>query len=168
MNKNVLNEIILKMVRFSERNLHDIEHFLKVHAYARLIGEMETENEHSRMLLETAAVLHDIACPLCREKYGSARGELQEREGMPMCRDFLKEFELDSEFVDQVAWLVGHHHTIMENMSLEHRILLEADLLVNAKESGYPTELLSQEAARIIKTNTGKMLLHSIYDIKER
>ena len=32
------------------------------------------------IILEIAAIVHDIACPLCREKYGRADGYLQEQE----------------------------------------------------------------------------------------
>lgn len=34
-------ELTIKMVEYSQGNLHDIEHFLKVWAYARTIGQQE-------------------------------------------------------------------------------------------------------------------------------
>ena len=34
-------QMIQKMIGFYEGNVHDIEHFLKVHSYARLIGALE-------------------------------------------------------------------------------------------------------------------------------
>ena len=42
-----VNEIIEKMIVYSDGNKHDIAHFLKVYTYARMIGEMENlpENE---------------------------------------------------------------------------------------------------------------------------
>lgn len=164
---SLINRIIKKMIYTSQGNRHDIEHFLKVHSYARLIGESEIADFKSREILELAAILHDIACPLCREKYGSAKGVLQEIEGMPLCREFLAEFQLDNDVVEKVVWLVGHHHTVEENLSVEHRILLEADLLVNASESEYTNERLCLEAAQVFRTKTGTELLRSIYMIKE-
>lgn len=40
--------------------------------------------------LELAAIVHDIACPLCREKYGNADGKKQEEEGVPLVYSFLR------------------------------------------------------------------------------
>lgn len=65
---------IEKMIDFYQGNLRDIEHFLKVWAYAKTIGEQESVDENTQGILELAAVVHDISCPLCREKYGNTRG----------------------------------------------------------------------------------------------
>ena len=59
-----------------------------------------------------AALTHDIACPLCREKYGSSIWAKQEEEGEPMVRDFLADTALSPAIIDRVAYLVGHHHTL--------------------------------------------------------
>ena len=70
-----ISEMIQKMIDYSNGNIHDIEHFMKVWAYAKTIGESEHLNEETQFILEAAAVVHDIACPLCREKYGNADGK---------------------------------------------------------------------------------------------
>ena len=36
-----VSEVIKKMVAYSEGNLHDINHFMKVYAYAKTIAEGE-------------------------------------------------------------------------------------------------------------------------------
>ena len=64
-----------KMIQYSQGNLHDINHLLRVYAYARTIGVRERLSESEQTVLEAAALVHDIACPLCREKYGSAGGK---------------------------------------------------------------------------------------------
>lgn len=46
------------------RNLHDINHFMKVYAYAKTIAEGENLNPELQKLVEVTAVVHDIACPL--------------------------------------------------------------------------------------------------------
>lgn len=66
-----------KMIKFYNGNLHDINHFLKVYAYAKTIGELEKLDAGVQEILELAAVVHDIACPICREKYGSTNGKYQ-------------------------------------------------------------------------------------------
>ena len=59
-------EAMQKMILLSDANFHDINHFLKVHAYALIIGACEGLSQAQRYTLELAAIVHDIACPLCR------------------------------------------------------------------------------------------------------
>lgn len=161
--KTPISDIIVKMTRISQGNLHDINHFLKVWAFARTIGERELADDTALSVLETAAVLHDIACPLCRAKYGSARGDLQELEGIPLAEDFLREFSLPEDFCRRVVWLVGHHHTLTDVVTLEHRILLEADYLVNVHEAAHSKEQILSAEKSIFRTKTGLSLLREMY-----
>ena len=92
-----ISQILEKMIAFSRGNLHDIDHFIRVWTYARIIGELEGLDPETRFLLETAAITHDIACPLCREKYGNTNGKYQEDEGGPMARAFLADTGLSPE-----------------------------------------------------------------------
>ena len=85
-----IGEIIKKMIDFYQGNTHDINHFLKVYAYAKTIGECEGLDELTQTSLEVAAILHDIACPLCREKYGNADWQHQEQAGPALAIQFLK------------------------------------------------------------------------------
>ena len=158
-----VSTILEKMINFSEGNLHDINHFLKVYAYAKTIGELEQLDEETQLILEVAAITHDIACPLCREKYGNTNGKYQEREGEPMVRDFLKDTGLNEALIERVAWLVGHHHTPDPIQGIDHQILLEADYLVNADESRYAAENIVYTKQTMFKTKTGISLLNSIY-----
>lgn len=66
---------IEKMIQFYHGNIHDVSHFLKVYAFAKTIGELERLTPQTQETLELAAVVHNIACPLCREKYGSTNGK---------------------------------------------------------------------------------------------
>ena len=52
--------------------------------YALTIGACEGLSKAQRYTLELAAIVHDIACPLCREKYGNTNGKYQEQEGVPL------------------------------------------------------------------------------------
>jgi hypothetical protein len=160
-----VSSILKKMIGFSQGNLHDINHFLKVYAYAKTIGELEGVDPETRLILEVAAITHDIACPLCRERYGNTNGKYQEREGGPMVLDFLKDTGLKEAQIQRVAWLVGHHHTPEPVEGIDHRILLEADYLVNADESSYPIENLVHTKETVFRTKAGISLLESIYHI---
>ena len=81
-------EVVKKMVEYSKGDLHDINHFMKVYAYAKTIAEGENLSPEQQKLVEVTAVVHDIACPLCRVKYGNANGKHQEEESAPLVATF--------------------------------------------------------------------------------
>ena len=81
-------QILGKMIAASNGNIHDIDHLLRVWAYARTIGELEGLDAETQYLLEVAAITHDIACPLCREKYGNTNGKYQEQDALCWCAAF--------------------------------------------------------------------------------
>ena len=156
-------EIAAKMIEYSEGNLHDINHFMKVWGYAKTIGELEGLDEQTQLILEAAAITHDIACPLCREKYGNTAGRLQEQEGAVLVSAFLQDTGLTEEEIRRVSFLVGHHHTYTAVDGIDYRILLEADYLVNADESRYAPEQIRKGYAEIFKTDAGIRLLQAMY-----
>lgn len=100
-----------KMIDFYKGNKSDIRHFLKVYAYAQTIGQLENLDGTTQDTLEMAAIVHDIACPLCREKYGNTSGSYQEAESEALLREFLAEFSLPQEMEERIIYLVTHHHT---------------------------------------------------------
>lgn len=158
-----ISEIAQKMVLYSNGNRHDINHFMKVYAYARTIGQCEGLDSATQTILEAAAIVHDIACPLCREKYGNANGKYQELEGPALVRDFLTDSGLSQDSVDRIAWLVGHHHTLQGIDGLDHQILIEADYLVNADESQYSRENVEHTLKNVFRTKAGICLLKTMY-----
>ena len=161
----LITTAIEKMIDFYEGNLHDINHFLKVWAFAKTIGEAEGLDSKTQELLEITAVVHDIACPLCRKKYGNADGKHQEEESAPLVDGFFKDLPIGSLNVERVRWLVEHHHTYTNVDGMDYQILLEADFLVNAGESGYSKEMIENASKNIFHTATGKRLLKSIYGL---
>lgn len=158
-----ISEVMKKMIRLSDGNTHDINHFMKVHSFAKLIAECENVDAHTLKIIEAAAILHDIACPLCREKYGNTDGKKQEEEGMPLVRRFFAETDIEPDILERVVYLVGHHHTLTNIDNIDYQILIEADYLVNADESNYSRENIMNTGDKIFKTATGKELLQSIY-----
>ena len=158
-------EIMKQMIEFLEGDLHGIGHFLKVHGYAKLIGELEGLEGDELMTLEIGAILHDIACPLCRKKYGNTNGKYQEEEGMVLAREFLKDTPIPEEMKERVIYRVGHHHTLTGIDGLDYQILIESDYLVNADEIGYPAENMKNMKENVFKTKTGIHLLESMYGV---
>ena len=155
--------IIKKMTDFYRGNVHDVEHFLKVYAYAFLIAKLEGLTPELTDTVELAAIVHDIACPVCREKYGNANGKYQEVESEALLIPFLEEFSIPEGIKDRVIYLVSHHHTYEGVDGIDYQILLEADFLVNAAESGYKKDAVREFYDRYAKTDSGRSLLESIY-----
>ena len=157
------SQIMEKMIAFSDGNIHDIDHFIRVWTYARTIGKLENLDKKTQFVLEVAAITHDIACPLCRVKYGNTNGKRQEEEGAPMARKFLSDTGIAEDRIDRVAFLVGHHHTFSGIDGIDHQILIEADYIANATENGYGLKSIEYFMQKIMKTENGKRILKAIF-----
>lgn len=160
-----VSAMLQKMIDYSEGNLHDINHLIKVWAYAKTIGQLEGLDTETQLVLEVAAITHDIACPLCREKYGNTAGKHQEREGVVLAAEFLQDAGLTQAQTDRVLYLIGHHHTFHGVDGLDYQILVEADYLVNADESAYNAQSIKNILNRYFKTESGKALLRSVHRV---
>ena len=156
-------EVIKKMVEYSKGDLHDINHFMKVYAYAKTIAEGENLSPEQQKLVEVTAVVHDIACPLCRVKYGNANGKHQEEESAALIKEFFADSDMPKEFVDRVSYIVSHHHTITGIDGIDYQILVEADFLVNILEDGLAKEAALQAYQNIFKTESGKNICQEMF-----
>ncbi|MEE8815402.1 MAG: HD domain-containing protein [Lachnospiraceae bacterium] len=148
--------------------VHDISHFLKVWGYAKTIGEEEGLDPKTQEILELSAIAHDIACPLCREKYGNTNGKAQEAEGGPLTEAFYKDYDLPEEELSRIVYIVSHHHTYTGVDGQDYQIMLEADFLVNADESKMTDEAISNFKEKVFRTKTGLTFLQELYGKKER
>lgn len=92
--------------------------------------------------MESAAILHDIGIKVCEEKYNSANGKLQEKEGPAVAREILE--SLDYKNVNRILFLIGHHHTYTNVTGMDYQILIEADFLVNFEEENTDTEAIKK------------------------
>ena len=158
-----ISEIMEKMIAFSKGNIHDINHFMCVWTYAKTIGELENLDQETQYILEVAAITHDIACPFCREKYGNTNGKYQEKEGMPIVKEFLADTGMSEAQIERVAYLVGHHHTLKDIEGIDYQILIEADYIVNAYESEYRKENIENFIEKVMKTDSGKRITREVF-----
>ena len=152
-----------KMIAFSNGNIHDIDHLIRVWTYAKTIGELEGLDPNTQYILEVAAITHDIACPLCRMKYGNTNGKLQETEGEQLVREFLSDTGMTDAQISRVAFLVGHHHTFTNIDNVDYQILIEADYIANASENAYSERNIRNFMQKIVKTRNGKKLLQDVF-----
>lgn len=161
--KEMLNQLYKKMIKFYEGDPKRIQHFVKVHSFARLIGQEEGLDERTLFILETAALVHDIGIKPAEEKYGSCQGSLQEKEGPSFAKEMLKELGFEADVIERVCYLVGHHHTYSDIDGLDYQILVEADFLVNDYEDGLKKESIARSVQKIFRTGTGKEIAETMF-----
>lgn len=111
----MINRLHYEMIRLYSGDPMRIQHFCKVHSYAKLIAEMEHVDASTLFILEAAALTHDIGIHLCEEKYGSSNGKLQEKEGSAIAEKLLKELQFEENVIERVKYLIAHHHTYDAN-----------------------------------------------------
>ena len=163
-----ISQLTEKMIAFSNGNLHDVNHFMKVWGFARTIGALEGLDPETLFILEAAAVVHDIACPLCRVKYGNTQGKHQEEESPALLEAFFQDTDLTERQKSRIVFLVSHHHTCTGVDGMDWQILLEADYLVNAHESAYSAENILNTRRALFRTGSGLRLLDSLYPSEKR
>ena len=158
-----LEPLILKMISYDHGCPGRIQHFLKVHSFAKTIAVSEYLDEKTLFITETAAIVHDIGIRLCLEKYGDGNGKLQEKEGPAVAEPMLLALGYDEAVIDRVLFLIAHHHTYNEIEGLDYQILVEADFLVNLFEDGSSREAAQKVQKNIFKTNTGTKYLSDLF-----
>ncbi len=163
----VISRLIDEMTAYYRGDPRRINHFLKVHAFAKVIAELEGVDAQTLFTLEAAAVVHDVGIKLSEQKYGSSAGNYQELEGPPIAREMLQKLGVDIPVIERVCYLVGHHHTYGQIDGIDYQILVEADFLVNI----YEDDLTAKQAAAIrdkyFKTNAAIALLNRLYPTEE-
>lgn len=160
----MLNKLFLEMIQYYSGDPKRIQHFIKVHAFAKWIGEMEQVEEDTLEILEAAAYVHDIGIKAAEEKYGSSSGKMQEQEGPKIAKEMLERLGFPNKLVDRVCYLVGHHHTYTNIDGIDYQILVEADFLVNLYEDHSNQNAVDSAFHKIFRTRSGKELCEKMFD----
>ena len=153
-----INKVTTAMIDYYQGQPKRIQHFLKVHAYAKLIGEQEGLDKEILDILEVAALTHDIGIKISEEKYNSSAGKYQEVEGPAVAQQMLEDLQYDKAKTDRVCYLIGHHHTYDQIDGI-----VEADFLVNLAEEQSSRETIESVKGKIFKTKTGIWLINKIF-----
>ena len=106
-----MNTVATEMIKYYAGDKKRINHFIKVHGYAKAIGTAEELDERTMLILETAAYVHDIGIKISEEKYNSSAGKYQEIEGPPIAEEMLTKLRYNKDVIERVSYLVAHHHT---------------------------------------------------------
>ena len=149
-----LNQLFCEMIQYYRNDPKRIQHFTKVHSYAKLIGELSGMQGEELLTLEVAAYVHDIGIKVAEEKYGSSNGRLGR-------------MHFDEKIIRRVSYLVGHHHTYDQIDGLDYQILVEADFLVNLYEDGVTKEAVMHAYNKIFRTEHGKRICAEMFGIEE-
>lgn len=156
-------KVINAMIGYFGADVRRINHFLKVFSFAKAIGEGENLSVEEQELLEVTAVVHDIGIKISEQKYNSSAGKYQELEGPDEAEKLLKQLGYDKKFIDDVKYLVAHHHTYNCINTLPYQILVEADFIVNLFEDNSSAQSIKNAYDKIFKTKTGKMIMRKMY-----
>lgn len=160
--------LILKMTEYYEGRPRQIQHFMKVYTYAKMIGELEGLPANTQQILETAAITHDIGIKKSEEKYGDSSGSHQELEGPAIAEAMLREFGYEETLIQRVCYLIGHHHTYQNMDGMDYQILVEADFLVNLYENASDVQAVENALERIFVTETGKALCRTMFGLGKK
>ena len=161
----MINKLHLAMIELYSNDAKRIQHFCKVHSYAKLIAETENVDKKCLFIIETAALTHDIGIHVCEEKYGNCNGKLQEKEGPAIAEKLLGELGFDRNISERVQYLIAHHHTYGNINEMDYQILVEADFLVNIMEEGSSKEAAIKAYQNIFKTSCGKKICREMFGI---
>lgn len=141
----------------------NIHHLMAVHGYSRLIAKMEKVDEHTLLITEIVAYLHDIGVKISKEKYGNSNPEHQEAEGPIIAKKILASYNLSECDMDRICFIIGHHHTYKAIDGIDFQILVEADYIVNLMEGYFKKESLPEMKNKVFKTKSGKYILEQMF-----
>ncbi|HWR23269.1 MAG TPA: HD domain-containing protein [Feifaniaceae bacterium] len=159
----MMGKVIDAMIGYYAGDILRINHFLKVYALAKSIGECEGLSENVQEILEIAAATHDIGIKPSEEKYGDASGPHQEQEGPPAARTLLGALGIEETVIERVCCLIGRHHTYTNIDGPDHQILIEADFLVNLHEGGCGASEIRSVREKLFRTATGIRYLDRMF-----
>lgn len=159
----MINKLFISMTDYFKGDQKRINHFVKVHSFAKLIGETENIDENSLFILECASLTHDIGIKKGEELYNRNDGKIQEQLGPKEAEKMMKNLDFQQDVIDRVMFLIANHHTYKSIESIDLQILVEADFLVNTCADNLSRETAVKLGEKVFKTNTGKQLLKNLF-----
>lgn len=123
----------------------------------KLLKEPESAEADPNLVM-AAVVLHDIGIKNAEAKHGSSSAEFQELEGPPVAREILERLGYPQGFVNEVCGIIGRHHHPGLDEGVNFRIVYDADLFTNLKESGREPGALSESERGLFLSAAGQRL----------
>ena len=160
-----LSLLMRAMIKYDGGDVPRIQHFVKVHDFARMIGVAEDVGSEQLFILEAAAILHDVGIHAAEAKYGNSHGKHQEELGPAEAKKVLAEVGgFTEQQTERICWLIAHHHTYTNVTSQAHRILLEADFLVNSFEDNLSKEAIASFRENVFRSPSAIYMLNMMWN----
>lgn len=161
-----LSLLMRAMIKYDGGDVPRIQHFVKVHDFARMIGVAEDVGSEQLFILEAAAILHDVGIHAAEAKYGNSHGKHQEELGPAEAKKVLAEVGgFTEQQTERICWLIAHHHTYTNVTSQDHRILLEADFLVNSFEDNLSKEAIASFRENVFRSPSAIYMLNMMWNL---
>jgi uncharacterized protein len=162
---DLTNKIALRALRYyAETDVTQIAHTQCVVNYTQLIAFGENYPLKKQELIEIAAWLHDIGCPVSKEKYGNSRPMHQMEEGFRITTEWLKDYpQLTTDEQAWIAHVVGGHHQLRRAKQYGFEALYEADIIVNFFEGYYKKINLKRYFDCVMTSRTGRELYKTFF-----
>lgn len=160
-----LSLLMRAMIKYDGGDVPRIQHFVKVHDFARMIGVAEDMGSEQLFILEAAAILHDVGIHAAEAKYGNSHDKHQEELGPAEAKKVLAEVGgFTEQQTERICWLIAHHHTYTNVTSQDHRILLEADFLVNSFEDNLSKEAIASFRENVFRSPSAIDMLNMMWN----
>lgn len=160
-----LSLLMRAMIKYDGGDVPRIQHFVKVHDFARMIGVAEDVGSEQLFILEAAAILHDVGIHAAEAKYGNSHGKHQEELGPAEAKKVLADVGgFTEQQTERICWLIAHHHTYTNVTSQDHRILLEADFLVNYFEDNLSKEAIASFRENVFRSPSAIDMLNMMWN----
>ena len=159
-------KLINAAIEYDRGDPKRIQHFIKVHSFAKLIGSSEKLSCDDMKTLEAAAILHDIGIHEGERLYGRNDGEIQQKLGPDIAKRIMEAVGGYDDVKERVMYLIAHHHTYTGIDGTDLQILIESDLIVNLYEDDASINAVKSAYDRIFVTESGKRVLRDCFGIE--
>lgn len=157
--------LLTAAIEYDKGDPKRIQHFIKVHSFARLIGKQEKLSDEMMKALETAAILHDIGIHEGERLYGRNDGEIQQKLGLVIAKEILESVGGYEDVAERVTHLIARHHTYTDIDGKDLQILIEADFIVNLYEDNASKNAVRNAYEKIFVTESGKKILKDSFGL---
>lgn len=161
-NNDLRNRLIEQMKSVFGTDSKRIDHALQVLSYAEQI--QQAHGSH-RLVVQAAAILHDIGIQQAEKKHGSSAGRYQEIEGPPIARQIMHQMDMEPGQIEHVCRIIASHHSANDIDTPEFRAVWDADWIVNIPEvwPNKSSEDLRHAIQKTLRTPTGRKLAVGIH-----
>lgn len=153
------DRVAVAMKRYFGTDFKRIGHAAKVASYAEQIAR---EEQGDMAVVLAAAYLHDIGIKEAERIFQSTAPHYQEQAGSGVGREILTELGADSDLIEEVCDIIGHHHHPRPEETANFKAVYDADRIVNLEErmerAPQDARKMKEHIDKSLLTPTGKKL----------